>query len=466
MYTLLIAQGTQGVRLKSWLAERGGDVVPMERDHLAATFVRGSDPPLLIVRDGVKDLEESALLDVPIEAGVDLPPTIVLCDAAGADLVRSLQEPSLHPVDADVDKKSLLAFLDRLLAADDSGVALQISIGGKGPELHLGRFVGESPTMQRVYESLRRAGPHPKPVLVTGESGTGKELAAQAIHELSKRKGPFRAVNCGAIPDTLIEAFLFGYCKGAFTGATSDKKGLFEDTDGGTVFLDEIGEMPLDLQVRLLRVLQEGEIQRIGETAHRKVDIRIVAATHRDLQVDIADKRFRQDLYFRLAVLPIRLPPLRERGEDVGKLISHVGRFALKVQGSGTFAFTRGAVRAMEQYDWPGNIRELENVLTQLLVFAESAVITVEDLPTPIRMLAGELDSLDAGIFSIDNTPALPEEGMDLRAYLDRIQRTLIEQALERTGGNRARAAGLLGLARPTLIDRIKRFGIKNDSKH
>jgi len=369
-------------------------------------------------------------------------------------------------VDEDVDKKSLLAFLDRLLAADDSGVALQISIGGKGPELHLGRFVGESPTMQRVYESLRRAGPHPKPVLVTGESGTGKELAAQAIHELSKRKGPFRAVNCGAIPDTLIEAFLFGYCKGAFTGATSDKKGLFEDTDGGTVFLDEIGEMPLELQVRLLRVLQEGEIQRIGETAHRKVDIRIVAATHRDLQVDIADKRFRQDLYFRLAVLPIRLPPLRERGEDVRKLISHVGRFALKVQGSGTFAFTRGAVRAMEQYDWPGNIRELENVLTQLLVFAESAVITVEDLPTPIRMLAGELDSLDAGIFSIDSTPELPEEGMDLRAYLDRIQRTLIEQALERTGGNRARAAGLLGLARPTLIDRIKRFGIKNDSKH
>jgi len=462
LYTLLIAQGPDGARVKSWLterSERGGDVVPVERDHIAAVFVRGSDPPVLIVRVGTSGLEESALLSVPIEAGIDLPPTVVLCDTMGAQSVKELQEPSLHPVDERVDKTSFLAYLDRLFAADDSGIGLQISGSSPGPEAHLGRFVGESPTMQRVYESLRRAAPYPKPALITGESGTGKELAAQAIHELSGRTGAFHAVNCGAIPESLIEAYLFGYKKGAFTGAAADKKGLFESANGGTVFLDEIGEMPLDLQVRLLRVLQEGQIQRVGESDHRSVDVRIVAATHRDLQVDIAEKRFRQDLYFRLAVLPIHLPPLRERGEDLSKLIEHVGRAALEVQGSGSISFTRGALRAMERHLWPGNIRELQNVLTQLIVFAESEAITVEDLPPNIRLLADD-DDLDGGTVGIDSIPVLPEEGMDLRAYLDRIQRSLLEQALERTGGNKARSAGLLGLARPTLIDRIKRFGL------
>jgi DNA-binding NtrC family response regulator len=459
VYTLLIARGSEGAPIKGWLEELDhfGPVVEVDLDHIAAMFVRGSDPPVLIVRIGAAGLGESALLGVPIEAGIELPPTIVLSDGEGARAVRELNEPSLHPLDIGIDEAGFLRFLDRLFAADDSSIGLRIDAHAAPPTLHLDHHIGDSPAMMRVYSMLRTAGPKRAPVLITGESGTGKELVARALHDLSKRRGPLEAVNCGAIPDNLIEAYLFGYQRGAFTGAVKDTKGVFETSHTGTIFLDEIGEMPMNLQVRLLRVLELGVIRRIGDTRDRQIDVRVLAATHVDLEVARAEKRFREDLYHRLAVLKVALPPLRERGEDLAQLILHLGRIIIDQQETRPVSLSKGALRAMERYHWPGNVRELNNVLTQLMVFAESELIRVEDLPPEIRGLADPHDS-DALVAS--DVFVLPEEGIDLEALLRRLQKSLIEQARDRAGGNKARAAALLQLNRTTLIDRIRRLGV------
>jgi two-component system response regulator AtoC len=286
-------------------------------------------------------------------------------------------------------------------------------------------------------------------VLVTGESGVGKELVAKALHSRSSRKGAaFVAINCGAIPENLLESELFGHKKGAFTDANADRRGLFEEADGGTLFLDEIGELPTSLQVKLLRALQDENIRRVGESRDIKVDVRIIAATHRDLTAEVKAARFREDLFYRLNVLPIVVPPLRVRREDIALLVDHfVARNNLRL-GTAIRGVDTEARRMLVEYAWPGNVRELENTIERAMVLAEGDLLLAADLPDRIREARDPVQvQLATGELSIKKTTRVIEE-------------TLIRRALQKTKGNRTRAAEVLELSHRALLYKIKDYKI------
>lgn len=314
-----------------------------------------------------------------------------------------------------------------------------------------GDFVAKSPAMLRALEIANKVAKHPSPVLVTGDSGTGKELMARFIHRESPRASrPFVPVNCGAIPENLLESEFFGYEKGAFSGADRDKDGLFKAAEGGTLFLDEIGELPQPLQVKLLRALQEGEIRRLGGTEIIEVDVRIVSATNRDLTQAIEDGEFREDLYYRLAVVPIHLPPLRERTDEVPELVRflmdrHGERLSLDVRG-----ISPAALEVLLAYAWPGNIRELENVLERAMLLTESDELDVDDIPTNVR----NPTALDPG-FHLDG------DNLSVKFHSAALEKQLIRRALERTGGNKAKAAELLELSSRALRYKIQDYSIE-----
>ncbi len=311
------------------------------------------------------------------------------------------------------------------------------------------QVVAESPAMRKVMELASRVAPHSTTVLITGESGTGKEVVARAIHRMSPRKGRrFVAVNCGAIPDNLLESELFGHARGAFTGATSDKPGLFEEADGGTLLLDEIGELPAPLQVKLLRVLQEGEIRRVGEAKTRRVDVRVLAATARDLEADVGEGRFREDLYYRINVVRIHLPPLRQRPEDIEAL----ARLFLERAGerSGrTLTLTPPAMAALKAYPWPGNVRELQNAVERAAVLSAVGRISPAELWPTIE------ESADQAARSRRGAAFGPAT---LREALDQAAREAIQRALDACGGNRAEAARLLGISQRSLFYKLKQL--------
>jgi two-component system response regulator AtoC len=312
-------------------------------------------------------------------------------------------------------------------------------------------MVGRSPQFASAIALASKVARHPSTVLITGESGTGKELVARHLHRQSPRAAaPFVAVNCGAIPESLLESEMFGHAKGAFTGATSEREGLFADADGGTLFLDELGELPIALQVKLLRALQEGEVRRVGDNASRRVDVRVVAATSRDLEADVAAGRFRADLYYRVNVVRIQLPPLRERTEDVPELVRHFidrfnARLGLRITGT-----SAAAMRALIDYPWPGNVRELENVVERAMVLADDERIDVAQLPalTP---------SASPKTANEEMTPSLD---LSVKRRTDALERVLIREALARTNGNRTRAARLLDLSHRALLYKIREYGI------
>ncbi|PKN13751.1 MAG: Fis family transcriptional regulator [Deltaproteobacteria bacterium HGW-Deltaproteobacteria-4] len=310
-------------------------------------------------------------------------------------------------------------------------------------------MVGKSEPMQQVYELISKVAPSKANVLVTGESGTGKELVAKAIHFNSPRRDhPFVPVNCGAIPETLLESELFGHEKGAFTGASGQKAGLFEVANSGTIFLDEIGELPASMQVKLLRVLQEREFRRVGGTKDLPVDVRLIAATNKDLATETKEGRFREDLYYRLNVIHIPLPPLRERSEDIPLLINHF----YQSHAGHDVKISDAALRLLLDYPWPGNIRELHNVLERCLVLGSAESIGVDCLPPQVRDAA-------AGTLLHD----LPEDGLDLDAYLAAIERELLLKALERSNNVRTRAAELLKMSFRSIRYRLAKFGLDVD---
>jgi two-component system response regulator PilR (NtrC family) len=289
-------------------------------------------------------------------------------------------------------------------------------------------------------------------VLVTGESGTGKELVARAIHYNSDRRDrSFVAINCGAIPENLLESELFGHEKGAFTGAVHQKDGLFEVADGGTLFLDEIAELPPMMQVKLLRVIQEREFRRVGGTRDLKVDVRLVAATNKDLAQAVAVEQFREDLFYRLNVIQIALPPLRDRREDIPLLIRH---FLGKLSGNPDLPVPDAVMRRLLDYHWPGNIRELENSMERCVVLGRGEALSEDSLPPQIRAC---VETSDRALTS------LPEEGLDLDAYLGAIEKDILLKALDRTGGVRKRAAELLGITFRSIRYRLAKFGIEVD---
>ena len=313
-------------------------------------------------------------------------------------------------------------------------------------------FIGKSPRILEVFETIRKTADSGSTVMITGESGTGKELVARAVHlESARRSGPFVSVNCGAIPETLMESELFGHVKGAFTGAVASTEGLFAAAGGGTLFLDEITEIPHSVQVKLLRATQEREVRRVGDTRDVKVDVRLIAASNRDLSKAMADGVLREDLYYRLNVIPIHMPPLRERLDDIPLLVSHFIARITKDVGKSVKGISPDALAILERYHWPGNIRELENVVERAIVLGSGDLLSPDSLPPHLRMPRDEQAV----------TVEIPPAGVDLEDTLTRIENRYIRLALERSGWLQVRAAELLGLSFRQFRYKLQKHGLR-----
>ena len=330
--------------------------------------------------------------------------------------------------------------------------ALRDALGGEGD---FGELVGESPGLQGVFKACRKVGPTDASVHIHGESGTGKELVAKALHLLSpRREGPFVKVNCGALTDSLLESELFGHEKGAFTGAIKRKLGRFELADGGTLFLDEVGDVSPAMQLKLLRVLQEREFERVGGEQTQRVDVRVISATHRDLKARVAEGTFREDLFYRLHVVPITLPPLRERGDDLRLLAEHFLAKTGQRMGRTLQGFSAAALARLSAHPWPGNVRELENAIEQIVVFAEGELVEVDDLPAFLQ------DPRPAR----GQTPTLGSQS--LPALLEEIEAQLIREAWAQAGGVKTQVARLLGIKTSALYYKLDKYGIGPERGH
>jgi two-component system, NtrC family, response regulator AtoC len=316
--------------------------------------------------------------------------------------------------------------------------------------------IGKGRAMSRLFQLLETVAPTSSTILITGETGTGKEVVARAIHQGSTRRAQrFVAINCTAIPETLLEAELFGHVRGAFTGAVGNRQGRLEQAHRGTLFLDEVGNMSAALQMKLLRVLQEREFERVGESHTTKVDVRIIAATNSDLRRLVADGQFREDLFYRLNVIPVELPPLRDRKEDIPLLVQHfLDKFRAEGIAAGAsrapLTVAQDAMRRLMSYSWPGNVRQLENAVERAVaISAGRAQIDAADLPAEVQQAREP---------ALTSTMALPDEGLDLEVFVATVERELIQRSLERTGGNKGQAARLLNLKRTTLVEKLKRL--------
>ncbi len=318
------------------------------------------------------------------------------------------------------------------------------------------KIIGYSDCMKKVFDTIDKVSTSDSTVLITGESGTGKELVARAIHYKSDRhNSPMIPVNCGAIPEDLLESELFGHEKGAFTGAIRSRMGRFELAQGGTIFLDEIGDMSPALQVKVLRVIQEKQFERIGGVKTITADVRIIAATNQNLEAAVAEKKFREDLFYRINVIPINLPPLRERGSDILILANHFLMTFNNLKKKNVERIAPSAVDYLMRYTWPGNVRELQNLIEMLVVMKEEGEITVDDLPAKIRNTQGEISTAGAAIFA--------ECGIDFNDHISQIEKDLLLKALKLSGGVKNRAAKMLNLNRTTLVEKLKRLNIAND---
>ena len=419
---------------------------------------------LEVLRDHDVDL---VMLDqrMPGELGIDVLPRIKAADAstvvviatAVRDIrmaVESLKRGAWDYLTKPFDVDDILLLVQRALdkralerqvlclrsALDDSGAGVTRGFEG---------LIGRHPEMVRLYETITKLAPTPTTVLITGESGTGKELVARAIHRLSERRTqPFVAMNVAAIPDTLLESELFGHEKGAFTGAHARKLGKFELAQGGTVFLDEIGSLRLDLQAKLLRVLQEREIERLGGTRPIPVDVRVLAATNVNLKTAVRDRTFRDDLYYRLNVVPVTLPPLRDRRDDIPELVDHFVVKLARQCNRDVRGVSAGALDVLVRYDWPGNVRELENVIHNAVVLTRGHVINLQDVPLDVAMP-------EAGSRMDEDT------GLQLREACDRFERQYVLRVLDKVNWNVSRAARMLGVHRNTILAKCSAWGIQ-----
>ncbi|MFY9553735.1 MAG: sigma-54 dependent transcriptional regulator [Blastocatellia bacterium] len=360
--------------------------------------------------------------------------------------VEAVREGAFDYISKPFNVNEVIATARRALKGRDAGATAAVLLKEYSEASGL---VGHSHKMIELYKEIALVAPSRSTVLITGDSGTGKELVARALHRNGLRaQAAFVAVNCGAITETLLESELFGHVKGSFTGATADKRGLFEEANGGTIFLDEIGETSLAVQVKLLRVLQEGEIRRVGSARSVRVDVRVVAATNRDLERGVKEGRFREDLYYRLSVVTLRVPALRERGEDLPLLAAHALRQAREA-GARATTISEEALATLSQYDWPGNVRELENTIAHAALYARGKVITPEDLPAKIRNHTRALETESRTQTLFKDLPSL-----------DELERRYLIHVLQTVGGSRTRAAEVLGIDRRTLYRMAERFGI------
>ena len=378
-----------------------------------------------------------------------------------AELHKRYPWARLHALDYPVRLDALGAVLEEIRAAHGPARGAY----GLGQS---GRLIGDSADTRRVRRLAKQVAPSLATVLILGESGTGKEVVARQIHDQSGREGPFVAINSGAIPEQLLESELFGHERGAFTGAVSTRAGRFEQARGGTFFLDEIGDMPAVMQVKLLRVLEERVIERVGGTTSIPVDVRVIAATHRDLPARIEAGKFREDLFYRLSVFPIEIAPLRDRTDDIEPLVfEFVDRLCR--DRSVSLDIGADAIERLRRYAWPGNVRELANLIERLVVMRPNGVVTAKDLPWPI--VDDRTDDppfpevIGAALTTTGDRVRLPADGFDLREHLAHIEQGIIQNALAEADGVVQRAAERLGIGRTTLVEKIRRYGLKRESK-
>ena len=370
--------------------------------------------------------------------------------ASAQTAVRAMKEGAFDYITKPIDFEELKIVVIKALEKQkllSENIYLRQQLQGR---FEFNNIIGSSPAMNLVFERMSRIVKTDSAVLVSGESGTGKELVAKALHyNGTRRDKPFIAVNCSAIPEVLLESELFGHVRGAFTGAIKDKPGKFEAANHGTIFLDEIGTLPLHLQAKLLRVLQEHEVERVGSNKVLKLHVRVISATNSDLEAMVKRGEFREDLYYRLNVIPLHLPPLRERQLDIMHLTAYFLEKQCRLMGRAPCSIRKEALEALERYSWPGNVRELENLIERMIALTDSAIITLDDVPAKI---VGEKHSGEV------HYVRMPSEGVDLVATISRIEQSLISQALESAVGVKAQAAALLGINRTTLVEKIKRL--------
>jgi len=425
------------------LAARGYEVAPCAEASEALERLQ-EDPVDLVVTDVVMPgMRGDALIREIQDTFPHVPAIAITAFGSIEDAVEITRAGAAEYLTKPFRTRALLEAMEQILAEtrEDRERARTRRSAAKGA--HLDNIVGTSPPMLRLFERIERIAPSPAPALIVGETGTGKELVARAIHQASGR-GAFVPVNCGAIPDALLESELFGHEKGAFTGAQQRKAGLMEAAHEGTLFLDEVAELPPALQPKLLRVIESGEIRRVGEVEARSVEVRVLAATHRDLSQMVEAGAFREDLYWRLNVLHLHVPPLRERQDDIPELV-HV--FATSVagrEGRGEVEFTPEARDALSAYAWPGNVRQLSNVVERVVTLSGKSRIDTDDLPAEI--VAGTVESGET------------RSAADARMTLEDLERAYILEVLERTGGNKTRAAEWLGIPRRTLYRRLDAY--------
>ena len=383
------------------------------------------------------------------EEGPNIPAVMISAHGEIRDAVEAMKVGAYDYLVKPFDPDELLIKIRKAVASRRMelafgvafGAALGLAVGRKGEPGSV--LWGDSPRMKEAYRLMEKAGPSPATILITGESGTGKEVAARLVHSLSHREGPFVPINMGAFPDQLLESELFGYEKGAFTGADSRKQGLFESAQGGTLFLDEIAELPLHLQVKLLRVIQERKVQRLGSLKGTPIDVRIVTATNRDLETQVREGKFREDLYYRINVIRLRLPPLRERREDIPAL---AGSFLARFSGNTGRKFSGISPRALDlllAYDYPGNVRELENVIERACILSETDSLEPRDFDFITRNPE-------------EKTECDRKEGATLRD----LEKVAIVQALARNSRHREKTAAELGITRRTLLNKINEYGL------
>jgi len=485
MEKILVIEDDETVRdlLHSFLEEKGFDVTTAESGVAGIDMLRVEKYDLILtdlkLPGGIDGM--GVLRDVT-DNKINIPVIVLTAHATVETAVQAMKNGAFDYITKPFNFDELMIILKKALSVSklqQENVMLKMQLKKK---YDFKGLIGDSPPMQAVYELIEKIADTDSTVMITGESGTGKELIAKTIHynNVARAAGPFVPLNCAAIPRDLLESELFGHEKGAFTGAINTRIGRFELAQGGTLFLDEVGELDPALQVKLLRILQEREFERVGGVKTIKVDVRILAATNKDLEKATKEGKFREDLFYRLNVIPLHLPPLRKRIEDISLLLAHFVQEFAKKRKCEPLTFSPEAMECLMKYHWPGNVRELENLVERLSILANNKVVQASDLPDKLHQIAfPHMESLhphpdvdggaEPGRFMNASEPLslgrpgieIGEAGIDLNEAVSSIERNLIQKALEKTGGVRSRAAQLLGLNRTTLLEKMKKMGIE-----
>jgi DNA-binding NtrC family response regulator len=446
--------------LVEWLNNSGHKTRVAENGHEAIKLFSSGSYELVIIDLSLSKKNGLHLLTSIKEKNPEIPVMIIngqVCfDTAVESMRRGASDYITHPQ----DEALLRGALERILSCPDSKDEAAVNREHVQEKINFGKLIGFSDAMKRVFDMIEKVSDSDSTVVISGESGTGKELVARAIHYNShRRQSPLVPVNCGAIPEELLESELFGHERGAFTGAIRNRLGRFELAQEGTIFLDEIADMSPSLQVKLLRVIQERQFERIGGIKTIEADVRIIAATNQDLEQAVMDKKFREDLFYRINVIPIHIPPLRQRGSDIVILTDYFLTKFNESKRKNVTGLTPEVIDIFMKYTWPGNVRELENLIEMLVVMKEDGVIAINDLPSRLHR-SNNGEAIFNGIID------MPDEGLNFNHMVEQFEKNLLLKALKKTGGVKNRAAKLLNLNRTTLVEKLKRYGLSDRDDH